>query len=168
MVMDSGWDNGGGPPPRPGLSVFGKVLIGCGAAALCFVLAIVVLVWLVVSKTSSALDQGWAQMRQEVQSLQTEEGARRLYRDNPGLKDNYPTEEEFLKASAEWRSKLSQLPEKRPEIRQLMRGRGPGHVSIQTRDEDGRRTTSVRIKLDTGSTFMVETQDDKLVDIQVE
>ena len=168
MTPDASWDNAGAPPRKQGLSLFGKVAIGCGAALLCFLLAIGALSWLVFSKASKALDQGWAELHKELVGLKTEQGARRLYRDNPGLAQTYATEEEFVKVSAEWRSKLGDLPEKRPDLKQIIKGQGPGALSIQTREGGGRKTVVVKMRMSTGALLVVELENDKLTDIQVD
>ena len=166
MVPDPAWDNA--PQPRKGLSLFGKVAIGCGGAMLCFLLAIGALAWLVFSKASKALDHGWLQVHVDIQNLRTEEGARALYRKNPGLAQAFPTEAEFLKAAAGWRAKLGDIPEHRPPIKELMGGQGAGALSIQSREGDGRKTMTVRIRMSTGANLVVELENDKLVDIQVD
>jgi len=171
-VTDGSWDQPLTPSPAPprkkGLGVFGKILIGCGGALFCFILAIAALLWVAFSKASGALDRGWAEVRAEVESLRTDEGARKLYRDNPGLAQNYPTEAEFLKASAEWRPKLGHIPEKRPDLKDLVKGRGPGSVSIRSREGEGKKSLTIRMRMDTGATLVVELEDDRLADIQVD
>lgn len=168
MTPDASWDNQAAPPRKQGLSVLGKVLIGCGAAMLCFVLAVAALSWVVFSKATKALDQGWADLHHELHSLRTEEGARRLYRDNPGLAQTYATEDEFVKVSAGWRSKLGDLPEKRPDLAQIVAGKGPGSLSFKTREVDGRKQTTLRMRMSTGAMLVVELENDKLTDIQVD
>lgn len=167
MAVDPSWQNEA-PPPKKGLSVFGKVLIGCGAAFLCFVIAVGAMAYVVVSKATSAMDRGWAQMRAEVHSLRTEEGARELYRKNPGLAQNYPTEEDFVKASAEWRSKLEDLPASRPTLKEMMRGGRHGAITIQTRASDGAKVTTIRMRMASGSILVVEMDNDKLTDIRMD
>jgi len=166
MAPNAAWDTI--PPPKKGLSVFGKVAIGCGAAMLCFLLAVGALAWVVVSKATRALDRGWAQVHGELRSLRTEAGARELYRENPGLAQNYPTEEDFVKASAEWRSRLGDIPEKRPDLKELMGGKGPGGITVRSRQEGGRNTLSIRMRMSTGATLVVDLENDKLTDIQVD
>jgi len=167
MASESSWD--APPPPRKkGLSVVGKVFIGCGAAMLCFLLAIGAMVWVVFSKASRAMDHGWSQIHAEIRDLRTEQGARNLYRDNPGLAQNYPTEAEFLKAAAEWRGKLGDIPEKRPDFKEMIKGRGPSNITIRSKDMDGTKSVTVRMRMSTGATLVVELENDKLTDIQVD
>ncbi len=167
-MPDSSWDQAAPPPPKKGLSLFGKVAIGCGGALLCFLLAIGAMAWVVFSKATKALDQGWAELHTELRSLRTEQGARTLYRENPGLAQNYPTEEEFVKASAAWRAKLGDIPEKRPELKQILEGKAPGGITLRRRDAGGRKALSVSMRMSTGATLTVELENDKLVDIQVD
>jgi hypothetical protein len=167
-MPDSSWDQAATPPPKKGLSLFGKVAIGCGGALLCFLLAIGALAWIVVGKATSALDQGWAELHTELRGLRSEEGARRLYRENPGLAQNYPTEEEFVKVSAEWRSKLGDIPEKRPDLKTLFAGKGAGAINIRRREGGGRKSVSISMRMSSGSTLTVELENDKLTDIQVD
>ena len=167
-MPDSSWDQAAPPPPKKGLSLFGKVAIGCGGALLCFLLAIGAISWVVFTKATKALDQGWAEIHAELKSLRTEQGARALYRDNPGLAQNYATEAEFVKASAQWRDKLGDIPEQRPDLRKMLEGRGPGGLNIRRRDTGGRKTVSIRMRMSTGATLVVELENDKLTDIQVD
>ncbi|BDU71728.1 hypothetical protein [Mesoterricola silvestris] len=167
-MPDSAWDQAAPPPRKKGLSLLGKVAIGCGGAMLCFLLAIGAMAWIVFSKATKALDQGWAELHTELRSLRTEEGARALYRENPGLAQNYPTEEDFVKASAEWRGKLGDIPEKRPELKQLFEGKGPGGINIRRRDAGGRKSLTVSMRMSTGATLTVELENDRLTDIQVD
>jgi len=152
------------PAPKQGLSVVGKVFIGCGSAMLCFLLAIGALVWVVFHKAARELDRGWVQ----IHALATEDGARDLHRHNPGLAQNYPTEEAFVKASAVWRPKLAGLPEKRPDVKALFGHNGAGIYSMETREGNGKTSFTLRIRLDNGAMLMVEIENDKFTDLQVE
>ena len=167
MAADPSWQSEA-PPPKKGLSVFGKVAIGCGAALLCFLLAIGAMAWVIVSKASRSLDRGWASIHAEIQSLHTDAGTRALYRDNPGLAQNFATEEDFLKAVREWRPKLGEIPEKRPDFKEMIKGRGPRSVVMRSHDAEGRKVVTVRMTMSTGATLAVEFEDEKLVDLQVD
>jgi hypothetical protein len=168
MTPDPSWNSEAPPPRKPGLSVFGKVLIGCGAAMLCFILAVGALSWVVFSKATKAMDRAWADVHRDLQDLRTEPGARRLYREQPGLAQTYATEDEFVKASAAWRDKLGDIPAKRPDLAQIVAGKGPGSLSIRTRDVDGRKVTAIRMRTSTGAMLVVELENDKLTDLHVE
>ena len=165
-MTDSTWDNGLGPAPRrKGLSIWGKLAIGCGAGLLCFILAIGALVGWGVRKATSTLDQGWAEMVREVQSLRTESGAQQLYRSNPGLAQTYPTEAEFLAAAEEWRPKLGDMPAQRPDFRTLF---SKGGFVMSTQHSDGKKVTTLRLRLSTGATLVTETESGKLTELRVD
>jgi hypothetical protein len=168
MVPDTSWENPAAPPRKKGLSLFGKVAIGCGSALLCFLLAIGAAVWLVFSKATQALDKGWATVHTQIHSLRTDEGVRTLYRENPGLAQTYATEAEFLKAAREWRPKLGDIPEQRPDLRKLLKEHTGAGVVIKSRDSSEGKVMVVNITMSTGATLVVELRDDKLVDIQVD
>lgn len=163
-MPNSGWDNGA-PAPKKGLSIWGKVAIGCGAGFLCFVLAVGALVGWGVRKATSTLDRGWAELHADVESLRTEAGAQALYRANPGLAQPYPTEADFLQAAALWRPKLGEVPRQRPELKALFRD---GSFRINSHQVDGKRLTSVNMRMSTGATLVVETENEKLTDLRVE
>jgi hypothetical protein len=152
------------PARKQGLSVLGKVFIGCGSALLCFLLAIGALVWVVFHQASRELDRGWVQ----IHALGTEQGARDLYRRNPGLAQNYATEEDFVKASASWRPKLAGLPEKRPGLGEFMSHKGGGIYSVESRSVNGKTSFTMRVRLGNGATLVVEIENDKFTDLQVE
>lgn len=166
-MSDPSWQNEA-PPPRKSLGILGKVMIGCGSAFLCFLLGLGALVWFVVHKANTVLDRAWVQIHAEVAALRTDQGARALYRENPGLAQNYPTEEDFVKASAEWRKNLGDLPEKRPDLWALLSGKKPGGVSLRSSDTDGNHTSFIRLRMTNGSTLVVELENDRLTDIQVD
>ena len=167
MGPQASWDTAA-PPARKGPSVLGKVFIGCGAALFCFLLVLGSVAWLAMNRLSQALDRGWAQLRVEVDCLRTDQGVRSLYRDNPGLAQNYPMEEDFVKAAAEWRPKLGELPGQRPELKAILKHRGPTQVTFRSRDADGRSTFILHIELSTGATLVVERENDKLTDLHVD
>ena len=72
------------------------------------------------------MDRAWADVHRDLQDLRTEQGARRLYRKQPGLAQTYATEDEFVKAPPPWRARLGEIPEKRPDLAQIVAGKGPG------------------------------------------
>jgi hypothetical protein len=166
-MPDPSWQNEA-PPPKKSLGILGKVLIGCGSAFLCFLLGLGALIWFVVHKANTVLDRAWAQAHSEVTALRTDQGARTLYRENPGLAQNYPTEDDFVTASAEWRKNLGDLPEKRPDLRDILAGRKPGGVSLRSTDTDGNHMSTIRLRMSNGSTLVVELENDRLTDIQVD
>jgi len=178
-MADGSWDNAGMPAPKKGIPLWGKITLGCcGGCALVFVLLMATCIggarW--VSKHgvpealdkavgSAFLDKAWAGMDRAVQGLKTEESAKALYRANPGLAENFPTEEDFLKAAEEWRSNLGEFPAQRPSLRDLTRERkGGGHFSINTQNN----RTRVEYQIPKGGRLYLELEDEKLVDLRVE
>jgi hypothetical protein len=151
---------------KSGLPLWGKIALGCGVAMLLFLGSCVVLIGYGVHRGSEAMDQAWVRMRKEVAELSSEDGARKMYQQNPGLADRYPTEEDFVKASAIWRPKLTQLPEQPPTIRDLMEGKG--NVQLMTHFENGRKRSRIRVKLQDGSRLIVETDEKGVTDIRMD
>jgi hypothetical protein len=128
-VVDSSWDNSGLPPQKKGLGTGMKVLLGCGIAAL---LALVtcavggVILGNMIKKDPKAFEKrvegfakglvqkDWERFRTLVGQLQTDDGARALYRANSGLHQAHPTEDQFLQATRTWRPRLGALPAEAP------------------------------------------------------
>ena len=131
-MADSSWDNGGqGGPAKAGMPVWGKVLLGCGIA---FLVALVTCVSGIAYVTHRAkkdpegfkkqvmgfafdkIRPDWQDFQGVVEQLRTEEGSRALYAANPGLAKSWPTESEFLQASAKWRKDLVPAPDLTPNV----------------------------------------------------
>ncbi len=161
------------------MPTWAKVVLGCcGGCALVFVLLMATCIggatwiskhgvpeFLDQAAGSAFLDKAWAEMDRAVQGLRTEEGTRALYRANPGLAENYPTEEDFLKAAEEWRPNLGEFPAKRPQLRDLLREKhGGGHFSINTQNG----TTRIEYQIPKGGRLFLQLESDKLVDLRVE
>ena len=168
-MADSSWDNSGQAPRQAShVPFWGKVAIGCGAAFLCFVLAVGALVGWGVHKAGSAIDRGWAQLHQGVEQLKSESGARALYRANPGLAQTYPTEGAFLEAAAGWRPRLGDIPAQRPDLKTLFDRRHGGAFHFLSRMDHGRKWTEVRYRMATGATLILELEGERLTDLKVE
>ena len=167
-MRDSSWDNGPGPTANKGLSVWGKVAIGCGTAVLCFVLAVGSLTWWGVNKASSAMDTGWAELHRAVECLRSEAGTRALYRANPGLAQEYPTEKAFLQAAARWRPSLGEVPAQRPDLKALLDSQRGGGFSLKTHYSGGRKLLWMRLRMSTGATLVIEREGEKLTDLRVD
>lgn len=178
-MADGNWDNAGAPTPSKGMPLWGKITLGCcGGCALVFVLLLVTCVggvrWVAKHGVPEAfdkavgsafLDRVWGEMDQAVRGLETEAGSRALYQSNPGLAENYPTEDDFLKAAEEWRPLLGEFPSKRPSLAALTQGRkGGGHFSINTQNS----STRVEYQIPKGGRLYLETESGKLVDLRVE
>ena len=50
----------------------------------------------------------------------------------------------------------------------MLRSRGPGGVVIKSRDTGDRKTVTVRLRMSTGASLVVELVNDQLTDIQVD
>lgn len=157
------WDNGGAPVRKAGMPLWAKILAGCGIAVLLMMATCGGLIWWGISRGTAAVDQVWAEMVKDVEALRTEAGARALYRDNPGLARNYPTEADFIKASEDWRSRLGEIPAKRPSLGELMQGKGGG-FSIHSNNDHRRVTYRFR----KGGRLVLEWEQEALVDIRME
>lgn len=164
-MADGSWDNGGAPPKK-GMPLWGKIALGCGVAMLLALGSCVALVTYGVRKGGEAMNQAWAQMRKDVARLSTDEGAREMYKSNPGLGDRYPTEQAFVEASSVWRGKLNQLPERPPSLQDLMQGKGD--IQIQSSFQDGKKRSFIRVRLQDGSHLVMESDDRGLRDVRVD
>ena len=164
-MVDSSWDNSGAPAPRKGMSVWAKIGLGCGVAFLALALLCGGCTFFLYQKTRGTLDTSWSEMRAAVDSLRTEEGARRLYAANPGLKENYATEAEFLKAAQEWRPRLGAIPQQRPDFKALF---ADHQLEYNVRNVNGRKAVTIRYRFSQGARLLLEQENDKVVDIRVE
>jgi len=164
-MVDASWDNSGMPAPKRGMSVWAKIGLGCGVAFLLLGLLCGGCIFFGFQKASSSFDASWGQMRSVVQSLETDDGARQLYTANERLKENFPTEEEFLKAAAEWRPKLDQIPQQRPDLKTLF---AEQKMEYNVRNLNGHQAISIRYRMNSGSRLFLDWDEKQLVDIRVE
>lgn len=162
-MADGSWDNTGAPPEKKGMPLWAKISLGCGVA---FLLVIAGCTLAVTYGCKHMMNKGWAQIRSGASELSTDDGARKMYRSNPGLAHRYATEEEFVKASSAWREKISQLPEKPPSLKEMAEGKG--EVQFHTSYENGRERTLLKIRLQDGSHLTMESDDKGLTDIKVD
>lgn len=162
-MMAPDWKDADGPVRKAGTPLWTKILAGCGLALLLLLGTCGGLLWWGIQRGSAAMDQVWAEMVRDVEALRTEAGARRLYHENPGLVRNYPTEEDFLKASAAWRDRLGEIPLQRPTLRELFQGK-VGGFSIHSRNEQRR----VTYRFPKGGRLVLEWERDSLVDLRME
>ena len=170
-MVDSSWDNGGLPPENGRkLSTGAKVALGCGAALLLALGSCAILVggavWWGKTQGVQALDSQWDELRRIEGALRTDEGTRRLYAESPELARSYPTVDDLLKAAAEWRPKLTGLPEHRPDLNLFHGGQGPFHLEVRT--GEGKRLVRMRYRLDSGAALCVAWQNRQLTDLRVE
>lgn len=165
-MADSSWDNSGLPPERKGMGTGTKLALGCGLVVLLGLATCVGFAGYGLHKGSQAADRLWVHVASSSKQLRTEEGARALYRENPGLAASYSTEEEFLREAAGWRSKLAGVPEKRPDLKELFReGKG---LSVQAEGGSGQERMKLRYHLPSGGVLHLKTEGGRLTDIRVE
>ncbi len=178
-MAEGSWDNAGTPPQQKGMPLWGKISLGCcGGCALVFVLFLATCIggvrWVsrhgvpeALDKAvgSAFLDKAWSGMDRAVRGLKTEEGTRALYRANPGLAENFPTEEDFLKAAEAWRPNLGEFPAQRPSLGDLFhQKKGEGHFSVNTQNS----TTRIEYQIPGGGRLYLEMESERLVDLRVE
>jgi len=130
-MSGSNWDTYEEAPAQRKMSVWGKVLIGCGGTVfLLFGSCVGFMYWathsgrdtvkqFVAEKYDHMMEKPWGMLSGVVDSIQTDEGALTLYRNSPLLKGDFPTEEDFLKNAAVWRSKLVDFPRTPPSFDEL-------------------------------------------------
>lgn len=121
-MVDSSWDNQGGPPPKAGMGTGAKVALGCGVA---LVLGIggCVAGGIFIARHSlqrpevrEDMARALAPMIRSIATSLLEDGeAGALYRNQPGLREQFPDEAAFLAATRPWRPALAQLPDGNPK-----------------------------------------------------
>jgi hypothetical protein len=161
-MADSNWDNSGLPTRKKGLGTGLKVAIGCGVALLLAIGGCVAFIGAgasLVGKTLKA--QEWPQLRQAVVALGTDEGAAKLYQDNPGLTGDYPSEAAFLAAAQAWRPRLEPLPAEPPSV---FTGRLNMNISIN----NNRRSAELGYRTGNGSRITGRWEDGRLAALKVE
>ncbi len=162
---DGSWDNSGVPLSKKGMPLWGKILTGCGLVLLLLLGSCVGLACWGIHRVGSLADKTWGEMDRSVRGLKTPEGARDLYRANPGLAENYPTEEDFLKAAEGWRSNLGEFPSRRPNLRDLMQEQKVGgHFTVSTQNH----TTRIEYQIPKGGRLYLQMESERLVDLRVE
>lgn len=166
-MVDNSWDNTDSPVrSRKGMPTWGKVALGCGITFLLGMATCVGGLVFVVHKSTGVLDEMWGRLHAEMATLATTEGARKIYRENPGLADRYPTEEEFLQAAERWRGKLEGFPAKRPEFSKMIKHKRD--FSLHTQIENGRKVQVLKLRLENGALLRVEFENERLLDITVD
>ncbi|MBI4913500.1 MAG: hypothetical protein HY823_12235 [Acidobacteria bacterium] len=161
-MVDSSWDNAGLPAPKKGLGTGAKVAIGCGVVLLLVVGSCAVAAGVgatVVGRQMEARE--WPALRKAVDQLRTEAGAAELYRQNPRLARDHPTEEAFLAAAESWRPRLEPLPEKAPSV-------FTGRISMTIEASGGFRNVELGYRNDRGTRIDSQWENGQLVMIRVQ
>lgn len=131
-MSDSSWDNGGhGVPVKPGLPLWGKVVLGCGIAFLVLLVTCVGGLAFVTNKikkdpegakrwaigfAADKMGPDWADFTHVVNQLRTPESTQALYEANPDLATTWPDSAAFLKDAETWRKNLPEVPPFGPEL----------------------------------------------------
>jgi hypothetical protein len=193
-MVDSSWDNSGLPPAKKGLGTGMRVLLGCGIALLlllvtCAIGAAVLGNYIkkdpkafetrVEGFANSLIQKDWERFRTLVDQLQTDEGARALYRANPGLGQAQASEELFLQAVRAWRPRLGPLPAEMPVGRHHRHRRDrdqaveeaptvetPKQPSVDLQKIFG--TTRIRCTYPNGTSLAVTFEGERIKSIEVE
>lgn len=144
-----------------------KVALGCGVLLLLFLVTCGSFTWMAKRQAEAAADRGWAQLREPFDRALTEEGARRLFRESPGLQSRYGSEDGFAERARAWRPRLGGLPRLRPRLRDLL-GPDGSRFRIRTEPVKGQPRTWIRYAPPGGATYTVEYGDGKVVDLDVQ
>jgi hypothetical protein len=196
-MVDASWDNSGLPPQKKGLGTGMKVLLGCGIAVLLAVVTCAVggaVLGNYIKKDPKAFElrmegfakglvqKDWERFRTLVDQLQTDDGARAVYRANPGLHQSQATEEQFLQAVRAWRPRLAPLPAEAPvgKHRHHRRYRDqPGEAPPEASAADSPKqpsvdiqkifgTTRIRCTYPNGTSLAVTFEGERIKSIEVE
>jgi hypothetical protein len=173
----SNWNTLIGQPKRR-MPAWGKFLLGCGVIALLALTAIIgfsywaagpgkerVMAY-ISERTEQALEKPWAKMSAVISAIQTDAGALQLYSDNPDLKRDFPAKEDFLKNSAQWRSKVADFPQSPPSMEELSDG------SFQFNNDWKLGEKRVKIvemgyRIKDKASIRMRWEDEKLVEIEI-
>jgi hypothetical protein len=125
-MVEGSWDNEKRDEARGRMPLWAKILLGCGGFVLLLLIVIMGSCFGLARYAAKNPDKfekkisgviqnftqaDWTRFRDAVGALGTDEGARKLYADNPGLRANYPTESDFLANATRWRQDLRPVPQ---------------------------------------------------------
>ena len=173
-MSNSDWNVYNEAQERQGMPIWGKFLVGCGILLLLLIGSCVGFAyWAAHSgknyfaeKVNKALERPWDMLVAVVDAIQTDEGAAKLYRDNPALTNDYPTEADFLRNAAIWRAKVADLPRTPPSLTELDRNdfqlnssRGVGKNRVNSLEISYKTHDEIKIRL--------HWDDNKLVEVEI-
>jgi len=178
-MSDSNWNTYREEPERKGIPTWGKVIIGCGVVFLLLMGSCVGFAYwaahsgkdtlknFVAEKVDKALEKPWGMLTTVIDAIQTDEGAAILYRDNPGLTADYPSEADFLKSAATWRAKVGDLPRTPPSI--FTEGKNDDFRLSSRNGRGGSIADSFEIsyKIPNETRIRLHWEDNKLVEIEI-
>jgi hypothetical protein len=166
-MVDSSWDNGGLPSQKKGLGAGMKVLMGCGIAALVALVTCAVggaILGNFIKKDPKGFEMGmegfaknlvqkdWERLRALVDQLQTDDGARIVYRTNSSLQQAHSSEELFLQAVRAWRPRQAPLPAEAPVGKHRRHRRDRDQPEDETPSDETPKQPSVNIQKIFGTT----------------
>jgi len=109
---------------------------------------------------------GWKSPGQKMvgvaEAVKTDDGALKLYEENPKLASNYPSKEAFLKQAKLWRAALSGLPADPNSINW-----GSGNFEVSKQQENKTTFLKIRCKLPDMIYVTLNWEDDELVGIDI-
>jgi len=174
---DSNWNSDSEAPVKRVIPAWAKFFIGCGVVMLALIVSCVGFTYwaattgkmteFLAEKVNVALEKPWGMLIAVSDAIQNDSDASRLYRENPALVSDYPTEEIFLKNVAVWRTKLVDLPRNPPSFDVLDKNDfyiGTGRVS-------GGKTGKmfeIRYKISDGTRIHLCWEDDKIVELKIQ
>jgi len=176
-MSDSSWDSYSEPPAKRGFPVWAKFLIGCGVVILALIGSCVGFTYWAVTtgrmtefiteQVNVALEKPWGMLIAVSDAIQNDSDASKLYRDNPALVNDYPTEEIFLKNAAVWRVKLVDLPHNPPSLGVLDKNDfyvGHGKVIGGKRG----KVFEIRYKISDETRIHICWEDEKIVELKIQ
>ena len=179
-MSNSDWNTYSETSERQGMPTWGKALIGCGVIFLLLIGSCAGFAYwaansgrdtvkkYVTEKVNKALEKPWDMMLAVVDAIQTDEGAVKLYRDNPALATDYPTEAGFLKNAAIWRAKVVNLPRTPPSFDELDRNDFRLDINNRGVRENVVNSFEISYKTSNGTKIRLHWEDNKLVEIEIQ
>jgi len=149
------------PPPRRGLSNAAKWAIGCGVLAVLGLGTCVGGLALLGHKAASLGSSEWTDLRTVANDLGTDAGATAQYANHPGLAEAYPTAQDFLDETRQWRPSLEPLPEQMPSLLS-------GKISVKSSSVNGRSSFILSYRLASGRSLVGTWHNATLSNLQLE
>jgi len=159
------------------MPVWAKFLIGCGVVMLVLIASCVGFTYwaattggmtkFLAERVNVALEKPWGMLIAVADAIQNDSSASKLYRDNPALANDYPTEEIFLKNAVVWRTKLVDLPRNPPSFDVLDKSDfyvGSGKVIGGKRG----KSFEIRYKISDGTWIHLGWEDEKIVELKIQ